>query len=196
MVDEDQAPPTIKITSPQNKEYQNDKILKIKYTVTDNVTNPSEIETAVIYDNQPLTKKEIDLLLEHLGKHDLKITAQDEADNSTEKEVSFSVATSPHSMISNVKHYRKLKLIKNSRTASILKRRLENIQRIDKVWQRLEKRWFPQWWRKRINRYFQFQENRQIKSLIRLITRSHYFKRNITPKVRTILVEDLKNLEH
>ena len=191
---QDTIPPTLEITSPENKTYPNNQKLKITYTTADNLTSVDKIKTVVTYDDKILTKKEIDLSLEHLGKHNLKITAQDEAKNQTEKEVNFKVTTNLKAIRQNIYHYRKLKLIKNPRVASILERRITHIQRMDKLLQRLEKNWFPQWWKKRIKRYFQLQKNRQIKSLIRIITKNCYLRSNITKSVRVILVEDLKSL--
>ncbi len=192
---QDTIPPTIKITSPKNKTYLNNQSLKIIYTANDNLTIPDKIKTTLIYDNQLLTSKKIDLSLEHLGRHHLKIIAQDEAKNKIARKVNFKIATNLKAIGQNIYHYRKLKLIKNQMAATILEERISHIQRIEELSRRLEKKWFPAWWKKRINRHFQLQKDQQIKFLIKMIIKSHYLQKNITKSVRIILVEDLRDLE-
>ena len=110
--DKDIIPPVVSITSPEDgKSYLNKEIINITFSVSDNKTASDKIETEVFLDGNKIDNNPIDLSLQKLGKHLVKITAQDEAGNYAENEVSFNNAANVDSIISNVNHYFDLGLI-------------------------------------------------------------------------------------
>lgn len=108
----DEIPPTIEIYSPKDREeYENNLSLDIDYSVADNVSKAEDIETAIYYDGNEFFAEKINLYLEHLGEHALKIMTEDEAGNKTEKEVKFSIAATIDSIIENIGIYENLGLV-------------------------------------------------------------------------------------
>jgi pimeloyl-ACP methyl ester carboxylesterase len=119
--DKDTVHPVISITSPENnKNYLNNKIINIKFSASDNKTASDKIETEIFLDGNKISNSSIDLALQNLGQHPVKITARDEAGNYSGKEVSFKNIASIDSVISNVNHYRDLGLISKEADRKLL----------------------------------------------------------------------------
>ena len=194
----DQTAPTVKIISPEDKTYQNDKILKIKKELKDNLSASDKIQNEVFYDDQPYSKNQIDLSLEHLGNHNSKITVRDEAGNQASKEINFKLATNIKAIISNVGHYKELNLIHSWKTQWLLEIRLRNIERsMDflKFFKNRRSRWLSGWLRGRMIKKFQKNINRQIASLEKQIQQNRSYSKTINPKVKELLIEDLESLK-
>ncbi|MFA5871095.1 MAG: alpha/beta fold hydrolase [Parcubacteria group bacterium] len=121
----DKAPPAISITSPKPIKYQNNQILPINLQVADNFSSRDKIASAAVYDKADFPKNNIDLSLERLGPHNLKITAGDEAGNNSETKVDFFVVTNLDAIRSNVAHYWNLKLIKRKVEKSYLEMQIK-----------------------------------------------------------------------
>jgi hypothetical protein len=108
----DLIPPEISIAFPENnKNYLNNQIIEIKFSATDNKTASDKIATEFFLDGNKLEKNSIDLAVQNLGKHLVKITASDEAGNYSQSEVNFNNTADIDSIISNVSHYSDLGLI-------------------------------------------------------------------------------------
>ena len=105
--------PAIAITSPQNdSSYLNSGFLAASYTVSDNKSAPDRIATKVFLDGVVIAADQIDLAFQKTGIHILKIEAQDEAGNTSNKEVRFKVSATVDSIAANVKKFAGLGLIK------------------------------------------------------------------------------------
>ncbi len=188
--EKDETPPTINIISPEEKEYFNNQILPINYFISDNISPADKVVSEVYYDGNKFTENSLDLSLEHLGNHQIKITAQDEALNESEKTASFSVATSISAMMDNVNHYDDLKLIKNKKDKEFLENQLkilknnltllEKIKENDKTKPRIKKE---------LTELFEKLANRHIDLLIKFIETN---RRNaFTEQARELLREAL-----
>ncbi len=127
--EKDDIPPTIEIISPEEKEYLNNQILSIKYAAEDDITPPDKIISETYYDGNKFTASEIDLSLENLGDHKIKITAQDEAGNSTEEETNFPIITGISAIINNINYYHELGLIKNEKDKKFLENQLKILEK-------------------------------------------------------------------
>lgn len=123
----DTTAPEIVLTSPQTRDYLNSLILPVNFTVSDNVSVPENIRKAVFLDGAGFSLPQIDLSLQKLGEHTLKITATDEAGNKGEKELEFTVVTNADAISQNINHFRKIGLITNQKTANALQIRMKII---------------------------------------------------------------------
>ena len=123
----DTTAPEIIIASPQSQNYLNSLILPINYTVSDDTSAPENIKTAIFIDDVAVGPLQIDLSLQKLGEHTLKITATDETGNQGEKELKFTVVTSVDAISKNISHYRQIGLITDQKTANALQIRIRLI---------------------------------------------------------------------
>lgn len=123
----DEIAPEVNIDSPEAKEYQNNENLPVSFTVSDNKSALENIETEVFFDGQEITESNIDLSLQNLGEHKLKVTAQDEEGNLGEKEVAFQIVTNIDSIVDNVSHYADLGMIEKNTEKKLLKLELKKI---------------------------------------------------------------------
>lgn len=124
----DTEPPVVTVTSPENKNYLNNLVLPISYTATDNKTVSEKITIAIAYDGNAMTGNSIDLSLQKLGAHSLKITSMDEAGNQAEKESVFNNTATINSIMINIGHYFDLGLIKDKKTRKILLAKTKDIK--------------------------------------------------------------------
>jgi hypothetical protein len=123
----DTTAPEIVVTSPQTQNYLNNLVLPINYAVSDDITASGNIQQVVYFDGEETQVKEIDLALQKLGEHTLKITATDEVGNLGEKEVKFTVVTNVDAISKNIAHYRQIGLIADQKTANALQIRIKLI---------------------------------------------------------------------
>ncbi len=187
----DKTAPEIQILSPKNETYFNDDILKINYTISDLLTPENKVNKIITLDNQILNKDEIDLSLEDLGNHNIVISAEDEAGNQSSERVEFIHATNIDSIISNVKHYCKLGLIKNIRTEIELEIKLRNIKSEMQLLNFFENKWMPKWAKERVIENLKMQINHQIDMLINQIKS----KKDITSRAKEFLTESLEAIK-
>lgn len=110
---QDSMPPAIIISSPQNKNYPGDSNLEIIFLVSDNISQSEKIQTEIYLDNEKISLGYLDLSKLIPGKHKFKISAIDEANNKSEKEVEFSVDMNLNIFQNNVEKYYRAGLIKN-----------------------------------------------------------------------------------
>lgn len=123
----DTTAPEIVVTSPQSRDYLNSLILPINYTVSDDTSAPENIQIGVLLDGVAAEPLQVDLSLQKLGEHTLKITATDEAGNQSEKELKFTIVTNSEAISKNISHYRKIGLITDQKTANALQIRIKLI---------------------------------------------------------------------
>ena len=191
----DTAPPTITITSPQNKTYLNDQILNIEFEVKDDKTELENMETEIYLDNQILESKNIDLALRSLGEHKIKIIARDEAGNQSEEEIIFQATTSLDALIKNIKHYYELGLIKSQRTEKILIKAVKKLKKAGKLIQKIQNhKKIPKNKKNKIIKFVQKRINYYINRIIKYINRKP--DKLIKPRAKELLAESLEYLKH
>ncbi len=189
----DKTAPQISISSPKEKEYLNSNFLEVNYAVSDSFSSPEKIESEVYYDSQLKADKKIDLSLEHLGNHQLKITAQDEAENQAEENVSFSITTNISAIIDNLNHYYDLKLITSEKDKEFLEHQLkileknltllEKIRENDKIKPRVKES---------LIKLFEKLANRHIDLLIKFVETNR--RGAFTEQVQELLIESLNSI--
>ena len=116
IVPSDTAPPEISILSPEERDYTNDQILPLIYDISDDISPTDKINLTTTSCSESIcedisSQSQIDLSLENLGEHSIKITATDEAGNASEKEIKFQITTSLGAIRNNVAHFWDLELI-------------------------------------------------------------------------------------
>ena len=129
----DKTAPAITISSPKKEEYLNNQILPINYTITDNLTQQDKIvfTTTSCSENvcdENFSKPSIDLSLEHLGNHEFKVTATDEAGNLSQAETNFTSKTSLDAIQNNANHFWELGLLKKKFVRKYLAIRLKHLE--------------------------------------------------------------------
>jgi pimeloyl-ACP methyl ester carboxylesterase len=126
----DTTPPTITVTSPEEKEYLNDQIITVAYSISDETSPNEKIEKSITYDGAEFLRESIDFSLQHLGEHRFKITAADEAGNASEKEIAFQNTTNLGAIQNNISRYFDLGLIKKKIARKYLTRKLEHLKEL------------------------------------------------------------------
>jgi len=188
----DQTAPDIQIVSPANGNYENNATPEVKYAVTDGLSGVDERRIVATLDEKNYTKNRIDLSLEVLGKHTLRVDATDAAGNYTQSQTDFTVTTSIEAIKQNIKHYFSLGFIKKMSTEFFLEVKLRNIQEMTRLLDTLRSKWMPQWAKDRVIQSLKQNINRQIDDLERQIQYNKNFKRTINSKIQAILMEDLE----
>lgn len=191
----DQTGPKIAITSPKNGSYKNNETPEVKYVITDNLSGVDESQTSVTFDGQNYAKNKIDLSLEHLGLHTVKVNAIDAAGNHSQVQVDFTLTTSIDSISQNVRHYFSLGLISKLSTELFLEVKLRNIQEMMNLLNTFQSKWMPQWAKSRVIENLRQNINREIDGLENQIQRDKNFSRTIDSKIQAILLEDLEGVK-
>lgn len=190
--EQDTIGPNIEIISPEEKEYINDERIAIEYRAEDNVTAPEKIKTVLFLDGNEIQPGTIDLSLESLGVHILKISATDEAGNESQKEVSFTNAASLDSIQNNVAHYFDLGLISNNHEKRYLQAYLRAIQRVAGIEERINKNTrLSSDAREKIIKKIHEALDRNIAALITQLQKPGKFK-SIDAKAKTLLIESFE----
>ena len=122
----DKTAPEIKIISPENKAYLNNKQPSLNYVVSDSQSGINS--QSIFWDDKIYVKNNVDLSLVSFGEHMFKITAKNYAGNVSEKKIKLSLATNPSTIIENVEHYFNLGLIKNKSEKKFLAAQLSAIE--------------------------------------------------------------------
>lgn len=190
---QDEIAPTIEITSPQEKEYLNNQIIAINYSVYDIVSPADKIISETYYDEDKFTQNDIDLSLEHLGNHQIKIIAKDETLNESEKTINFSTTTDIQAIIDNISHYYELGLITNKKDKEWLEHQLKilekNLTLLDKI---KENDKIKSRVKQELTELFEKLADRHIDLIIRFIENDRH--NAFSEKAREILIESLKFL--
>ena len=186
----DTTPPEIRISSPEEREYTNNEVLKIDFEVEDSESGIADTKWQIEKDGQLLVWKEktIDLSLEHLGNYILKVAAIDNAGNPSKKQVEFSVTTDIDAIQKNADHYfRDLNLISSPEEFDYYRARLAHIKALfDRLGEeRKNKKPFEK---------IQKEIRQHIDHLIDHIQRSASVY--IDPKVAELLIEDLNTIKN
>ena len=204
----DTEAPIINITVPEeNKTYLNNETLNINYSVIDNISAPEKIKREVFLDGVVSESLQIDLALEKLGGHKFKITAEDEAGNKGEKEISFTNSADINSIIANVNHYSKLGLLKDKKTKNTL---LKKAKEIKFLMSQLEKINENNWFFRRFVANWKRNINHKIDKLIGKINgkKGNYdddedddrpdYKNNflVSQPARDLLIESLESIKY
>ena len=135
----DTIPPVITITSPEDqKSYLNDQVIPVDYSVTDDTSASENIAKTIEYDSADFSADEIDLSLQYLGEHELKITATDEARNTGEKTITFQDTTNLNAIQNNINHYWDLKLIKKKIAKRYLIIKLKHLEKLFNLLEKTE----------------------------------------------------------
>ncbi|MFZ2975266.1 MAG: alpha/beta fold hydrolase, partial [Candidatus Moraniibacteriota bacterium] len=125
---QDTVPPTIDITSPENKTYLSDKVVPIEFVITDDSSGVNEEKTKIFLDGEMFSQDKIDLAYLEKGEHILKISAEDKAGNKKEENITFSISPTIDSIIKNVEHYYQDKFITKKATYNFLEAKLKVIK--------------------------------------------------------------------
>lgn len=186
----DKNPPIVSINSPQSRQYLDNKVLDIKYSVQDSATKNTS--TSIFYDGKNYSSKNIDLSLEHLGIHSLSAVSHDEAGNkSAEAKVNFEVTTSIVAIISNIDHYFNLGLITKKAVRNDLDLKLASIGIEKETESALEKIWLPKLVKDKMISNLKHQINSEIDAMISGIQNPKNNGAFIAQKARELLVESL-----
>lgn len=154
--DSDVLPPTITISSPENKSYLNNQVLPITYSVTDNISTEANIQKTLTFNGNVFAHASVDLSLQPLGNHTLSIQATDEAGNATTAVASFQNTVTFTSLYTNVDHYRDLGLIKKKEEAKHIKAYLKYLEAVQEFIEQLKQmKYFPPKVRARLIQNFQ-----------------------------------------
>lgn len=190
----DTTAPTIKIFSPQNQTYFNNQKLPISFEANDNVSKIENLAIEKTLDGQRIEQAEINLSLQSLGSHILKIKATDEANNIQEKEVQFLVTTSIPAIRDNVKFYYNSGMIKSMQQKNVLLITLKVIQKrldfLEKIQQNSQLKPFV---KKSIQKIVLTQIKNHLNFLVKQI--NHNFKK-YDPVAKNLLLEDLNWLRN
>jgi len=140
MYNPDTTPPTISISSPEEKDYTNDKVLTIDYKAEDSESGIASDTWQVEKDGENLNwqEKNINLSFEHLGNYTLKVSATDQARNSNKKEVKFQITTSLDAIKTNINHYFDLGLIKKKIARKYLMIKLRHLENLFNLLEKIQ----------------------------------------------------------
>lgn len=141
-VESDKTPPEILIASPEeNKIYPNSKTIPMSYEITDDKSSEDKITKEIYLDGNNFEEESMDPAFLKLGKHTLKIIAEDEAGNASQKEIGFETKADTDSVLKNVNYYHRLKLMKNQDKTAISSQ-LRLIDQLQKIIDIIEKNKF------------------------------------------------------
>ena len=190
----DTTPPVITITSPEDqKSYLNDQVIPVDYSVTDDTSASENIAKTIEYDSADFSADEIDLSLQYLGEHELKITATDEARNTGEKTITFQDTTNLNAIQNNINHYWDLKLIKKKIAKRYLIIKLKHIEKLFNLLEKIENsKLKPRPKQAAVNALKKI-INVDIDRIIRQIKRKS--PRWLDPKVANLLIESLREIK-
>ncbi len=186
----DEISPEIVIISPENKTYPGNLNLEINFSVSDNISVPENIATEIYLDNEKISLKMIDLSKLIPGDHKFKISAVDEADNESEKEIEFSIGMNIAIFQSNVEKYYQAGLIKKKAEKNKLLAESKLIQNEIKLLQMIRTNPFLK--KKTKNLLIMLIEreiDRQIDFMIRRVEKD---KKNYDLVIKNIIIEDLR----
>ena len=183
----DKTAPAVEITSPEEKSYLNNQIIKINYSAIDANGNMQQ----VFFDGKALNNNEIDLSLIYLGEHIFSVSATDEAGNETKRDVTLKTVTDSDAIVSNVGHYYNLRLISNKNAKKFLETKLKNIQKTENLLSLFENSLLPKWAREIVIENLKKIINNEIDRLILQIKNQKNISKNITTKTKTLLIESL-----
>ena len=186
----DEISPEITISSPQNKTYLGDANLEITFSVSDNISQPENILTEIYLDNEKISAKVLDLSRLIPGKHTLKISAVDEANNKAEKEVEFSVGMNLNIFQNNVEKYYQARLIKTKAEKNKLLAETNLIQNELRLLEMIKNNPFLH--KKTRNLLIKLIENEIDRQFDFMIKRISQDKKNYALTIKNIIVEDLK----
>ena len=185
----DTTPPSIGITSPGGKTYSNDQAIPVEYAITDDMSAEGEIVKNIQLDGQVFSGNIIDLSLQKIGGHKLKIIAVDKAGNKSEKEVAFQVTTNLNAIQNNINHYWELKLIKTKCAKRFLTVRLNQLENLFNLLEKTKNSNLKPKPKQVAVDALKKVINADINLLVRQINRKS--PRGIDTKVAGLLVEDL-----
>jgi hypothetical protein len=189
----DTVAPIIEITNPEEKAYINNQTIDLTYEVTDNLSEREDMSIQTKLDNQEITESKIDLLMLNLGNHTIKITATDKANNTQEKEITFSTLTNIQATQDNIKIYYEKRLIKSKQQKSTLLVSLEVIkQRLEFLHMIQNNPHISKKAKETIKKIVREQIENHIEFLIRQINHKQKY---YDTKVKALLIEDLQWLE-
>ena len=196
----DSTPPVITIASPKNnQEYLNDQIIPVSYELADDTSPKEKITVTTTSCSDDIcrdisSQSQVDLSLEHLGEHTLKIAAQDEAGNIGKREVIFKVITNLEAIRHNVDHYYDLKLIKTKSEKRYLKMRLRHLKLLESLLKRIEKsQKISDRAKHRLKVILKRRVNHRLNQLIKHIQRKS--GKTINSKAAELLVESLEKVK-
>ncbi|MDI6778020.1 MAG: hypothetical protein QMD77_02410, partial [Patescibacteria group bacterium] len=191
----DTTPPIITITSPEEKDYTNDGILNIDYSVEDAESGVASDEWRVEKDGQKFDwpKENVDLSLEHLGDYIFKVSATDEAGNSVDKKAEFRITTDINAIRNNLTHYFDLGLVKKKIAYRYFSRKFENLEKLFNFLEKTKNSRLKPKPKQAAVEALEKIINANIDRLIRQINRKS--PRWIDPKAAEFLIEDLNNFK-
>jgi hypothetical protein len=108
---DDEIPPVITISSPENKSYLHSTKVIISYQVFD--ADSGVKEQRALLDGTIYSASSIDLFYQPLGDHNFTVTAKDFAGNSSTSTVLFKNIATPDSLIADIERAYQLGLITN-----------------------------------------------------------------------------------
>jgi len=193
----DTTPPTISISSPEEKDYTNDEVLTVDYKAEDLESGIASEKWQVEKDGQIIDwqEKSIDLSLEHLGSYVFKVSATDKAENPADKEVRFRIITNLNAIQNNLNHYYfDLGLIKKEIAYKYLSRKLKNLEKLFDLLEKIENSKLKPKPKQEAIEALKEIINADIDRLVRQIKRKT--PEWINQKVADLLIEDLNNIRN
>jgi len=171
-------------------------MIEIEYNFSDNFSSADKIQAEKYFDDQMLSADKIDLSLLHLGIHEIKITATDEAGNKSEEEkVNFEITTNINAIQANLDHYYDLKLITKIKTKYKLELELKVIENMQGLLHVFENKLMPKWAKNKVVANLKREINHKIDKLIRDIQSQKNFSETIKSPAKELLLESLKAIK-
>lgn len=191
----DSEPPVISINNPKDGDnLLNNKKILIDFKVQDNVSETENIKSELYLDGKTLSDKNLDLSLQKLGSHKIKVWAVDEVQNLSQKEANFSLKTNIDAIITNLGHYYDLGMIKNRTDKGILDVLVNNIRSDINLLSQVKNGWFFNAQNKKtIVSLLQNYINYEIDFLIGHIQRKP--DKIINAQAKTLLIESLESIK-
>ncbi|MDD3487638.1 MAG: right-handed parallel beta-helix repeat-containing protein [Candidatus Moranbacteria bacterium] len=191
----DDNPPEISISSPEEIDYTNDKILEIDYSATDNESGIASSSWKVEKDGENVNweGESIDLSLVHLGDYIFTVEASDNAGNSKTESRNFRIKTDIGSIRNNIFHYDSLGFFKKKAVLRYLSARIRAIKNLLDALEKTESSKLKQKPKEMAQKVLEKTINFKIDQTIKQINRKT--PKWIDPQTAEFFVEDFNSIK-
>ncbi len=187
----DVTPPSIVINSPENKNYLNAGSLAVDYVLEDDFSTVENIIKKIELNGETFEDDHLELPLMALGEYEMKIEAEDESGNKSDKSANFILETDLNSLEKNVDFYYEKNLIKKKAEKIFLQNQLRQIEDLIEHRNRIlpHFKFYPKY-QKNLEEVFNKIIHQRIELLIKII--EHQNNKKIDFSVKERLIEGLE----